>query len=77
MRAHGDTLQGHEVVPFQGLWETVAEWTNRKTPREQTFIFVATLTALLGVGLLIYGFHEALQAIETNHLPAYWSIKPF
>lgn len=77
MRTHGDTIQSHEVVPFQGLWETVAEWANSQTPREIAFISVVTLTALLGVGLLIYGFHEVLQTLETTHLPEYWSIKPF
>ncbi len=77
MRAHGDTIQGHEIVPFQGLWETVAEWANSQTPREKTFVFVVTLAALLGVGLLVYGFHEALQALDTANLPKYWSTKPF
>ena len=77
MTAHGHAIEGHKIPPFPGLWETVEEWANRYTPREKTFIFVLTLTTLLGVGLVVYGFHEALQTLKTTNLPEYWTVKPF
>ncbi len=77
MRAHGEALRGHGVLPFHGLWETAKEWAERQSPRDVTFLFVVTLTAILGVGLIVYGFWDAFQTLEMSNLPEYWSVQPF
>ena len=77
MTARGEVIGGHGVLPFHGLWATAKEWAERQSPRDMTFIFVVTLTAILGVGLTVYGFWDALQTLRMTNLPEYWSVKPF
>jgi hypothetical protein len=77
MTAHGDVIRGHEVLPFYGLWQKAKEWSGSQSARDKTFLFVAALTAVLGLGLLIYGFHHAMHTLDMANLPQYWSVKPF
>lgn len=77
MTARGEVIRGHGVLPSHGLWETAKEWAERQSPRDMTFIFLVTLTALLGVGLIVYGFCDAFQSLRMANLPEYWSVKPF
>jgi NhaP-type Na+/H+ or K+/H+ antiporter len=77
MPAHGDTLRSHGSLPFQDSWEAAREWTRRHTRRELTFMFLVTLVAILGFGLVVYGFVEAMGTLKATQLPPYWSVRPF
>lgn len=72
MTAHGDIIRGHEVFPVHGLREAGQDGAERQALRDKAFFFLAALAAILGVGLIVYGFHEALQTLETIKLPPYW-----
>jgi hypothetical protein len=50
----------------------VQDGAERQSLWDKTFIFLAALAAILGVGMIVYGFHEVLQTLEMIHLPVYW-----
>ncbi len=74
MTAHGHAIRSHEVLPVHGLREAGKDGAERQSLWDKTFIFLAALAAILGVGMTVYGLHEALQTIEMIHLPVYWPV---
>jgi hypothetical protein len=77
MTARGDVIRGQGVLPLHGVWDSAREWAERQSARDKTFIFLVTLVTILGVGLVVYGFYDALQTLRMANLPDYWSVKPF
>jgi len=74
MTAHGDIIRSHEVFPVHGIREEGKDGAKTRSLGDKTFIFLAVLAAILGVGLVVYGFHEALQTLKMSNLPVYWPV---
>ena len=74
MTAHGHAIRSHEILPLHGLREAGKEGAERQSPRDKTFILLAALAAILGMGLIVYGSYEALQTIKMLNLPVYWPV---
>jgi len=73
MTAHGDIIRSHEVFPVHGLREAERDGAEGQSLREKAFILLAALAVILGVGLIVYGFHEALETLQMGNLPPYSS----
>jgi hypothetical protein len=73
MTARGDIIRSHEVFPVHGLREAEKGGAERQPLRDKAFILLVALAVILGVGLIVYGFHEALETMEMGNLPPYAS----
>ena len=74
MTAHGRAIRSNEILPVHGLGEAGKDGAERQSLWDKTSIFLAALVAILGVGLIVYGFHEALQTLKMINLPVYWPV---
>ena len=70
MKAHGTVMRGYHMPSSHPAWETVKRWRKRVFTRKNAKVTVVSVIGLFLVGLMIWGFYQSFEALNTTHFPS-------
>ena len=70
MKAHGTAMRGYHMPSDRSAWEMVKRWRRRVFTRKNAKVALVSALGLLLFGLMIWGFYQSIEALNTAYLPS-------
>jgi hypothetical protein len=70
MKAHDTLLRSYHMPSDHSAWETVKRWRRMVFTRKNATIAVVSNPGLVLFGLMIWGFCQSIEALNTAQFPS-------